>query len=145
MQYRDQHAPLGTDRYFDQEGRPVVVKKAVVITGDRIKDSQPGFDSPERGGGAVVSMALDDTGGRIMRQTTRENVKKRMAMMLVEKNNTTVLTWPVIQEEFGNRFQISGMPSAQEARDLALLLRAGALAAPMEIIESRTIGPSLGQ
>jgi preprotein translocase subunit SecD len=145
MQYRDQPAPFGTDKFLDQEGRPVLVKKAVVITGDRIKDSQPGFDSPDRGGGAVVHMSLDDTGGRIMRQTTRENVKKRMAMMLVEKNQTVVLTWPVIQEEFGNRFQISGMPSAQEARDLALLLRAGALAAPMEIIESRTIGPSLGQ
>jgi preprotein translocase subunit SecD len=145
MQYRDQPAPFGTDKFLDQDGRPVLVKKTLVITGDRIKDSQPGFDSPERGGGAVVSMSLDDTGGRIMRQTTRENVKKRMAMMLVEKNQTTVLTWPVIQEEFGNRFQISGMPSAQEAKDLALLLRAGALAAPMEIIESRTIGPSLGQ
>jgi preprotein translocase subunit SecD len=145
MQYRDQPAPFGTDKFLDVEGMPVLVKKALVITGDRIKDSQPGFDSPERGGGAVVHMSLDDTGGRIMRQTTRENVKKRMAMMLVEKNNTTVLTWPVIQEEFGNRFQISGMPSAQEAKDLALLLRAGALAAPMEIIESRTIGPSLGQ
>jgi preprotein translocase subunit SecD len=144
-QYKDQPAPFGTDKFLDQEGRPVLVKKAVVITGDRIKDSQPGFDSPERGGGAVVSMSLDDTGGRIMRQTTRENVKKRMAMMLVEKTQTVVLTWPVIQEEFGNRFQISGMPSAQEAKDLALLLRAGALAAPMEIIESRTIGPSLGQ
>ena len=145
MQYRDQPAPFGTDKFLDQEGRPVLVKKSLVITGDRIKDSQPGFDSPERGGGAVVHMSLDDTGGRIMRQTTRENVKKRMAMMLVEKTQTVVLTWPVIQEEFGNRFQISGMPSAQEAKDLALLLRAGALAAPMEIIESRTIGPSLGQ
>jgi preprotein translocase subunit SecD len=143
-QYRNQPAPFGTDKFFDQEGRPVLVKKTVVITGDRIKDSQPGFDSPERGGGAVVSMALDDTGGRIMRQTTRENVKKRMAMMLVERNQTVVLTWPVIQEEFGNRFQISGMPNAQEARNLALLLRAGALAAPMDIIEERTIGPSLG-
>ena len=145
LQYKDQPAPFGTDKFFDQEGRPVLVKKTVVITGDRIKDSQPGFDSPDRGGGAVVHMSLDDTGGRIMRQTTRENVKKRMAMMLVEKTQTLVLTWPVIQEEFGNRFQISGMPSAQEAKDLALLLRAGALAAPMEIIESRTIGPSLGQ
>jgi preprotein translocase subunit SecD len=144
MQYRDQPAPFGTDKFYDQRGAPVLVKKTLVISGDRIKDSQPGFDSPERGGGAVVSMALDDTGGRIMRQTTRENLKKRMAMLLVEKNQTVVLTWPVIQEEFGNRFQISGMPSAQEAKDLALLLRAGALAAPMEIIESRTIGPSLG-
>ena len=143
--YKDQPAPFGTDKFFDQEGRPVLVKKNVIITGDRIKDSQPGFDSPERGGGAVVSMALDDTGGRIIRQVTRENLKKRMGMLLVEKNSTTVLTWPVIQEEFGNRFQISGMPSTQEAKNLALLLRAGALAAPMDIIEERTIGPSLGK
>src|SRR5262249_37312345 len=136
-QYRDQPAPFGTDKFLDQEGRPVLVKKNVVITGDRIKDSQPGFDSPERGGGAVVQMVLDETGGRQMRQTTRENLKKRMAMMLVEKTGTTVLTWPVIQEEFGNRFQISGMPNATEAKNLALLLRAGALAAPMDIIEER--------
>jgi preprotein translocase subunit SecD len=144
-QYKDQPAPFGTDKFFDQDGATVLVKKNVVITGDRIKDSQPGFDSPDRGGGAVVHMALDDTGGRIIRQVTRENIKKRMAMMLVEKTGTTVLTWPVIQEEFGNRFQISGMPNAQEAKNLALLLRAGALAAPMDIIEERTIGPSLGK
>jgi preprotein translocase subunit SecD len=142
-QYKDQPAPFGTDKFLDQEGRPVIVRKQVVITGDRIKDAQPGFDQ-QRGGGAIVQMQLDDTGGRIMRQTTRENVKKRMAMMLVERNNTVVLTWPVIQEEFGNRFQITGMPDANEAKNLALLLRAGALAAPMDIIEERTIGPSLG-
>ena len=142
FQYKDQPAPFGTDKFLDQEGRPVLVKKAVIITGDRIKDAQPGFD--QQHSGAIVSMQLDDTGGRIMRQTTRENVKKRMAMMLVERNNTVVLTWPVIQEEFGNRFQISGMPDATEAKNLALLLRAGALAAPMDIIEERTIGPSLG-
>jgi preprotein translocase subunit SecD len=120
----------------------VLVKKMLVITGDRIKDAQPGFD--QRDGRPVVSMALDDAGGRIMRQTTRENLKKRMGMMLVERNSTTVLTWPVIQEEFGNRFQISGIGDTQEARNLALLLRAGALAAPMDIIEERTVGPSLG-
>ncbi len=142
MQYKDQPAPFGTDKFLDQEGHPVLVKKTVVITGDRIKDAQPGFD--QQHAGAIVSMQLDDTGGRIMRQTTRENVKKRMAMMLVERNNTVVLTWPVIQEEFGARFQISGMPDATEAKNLALLLRAGALAAPMDIIEERTIGPSLG-
>ncbi len=141
-QYKDQPAAFGTDKFFDQEGRTVLVKKSVIITGDRIKDAQPGFD--QQNGGAVVHMSLDDTGGRVMRQTTRENVKKRMAMMLVERNQTVILTWPVIQEEFGNRFQISGMPDASEARNLALLLRAGALAAPMDIIEERTIGPSLG-
>jgi preprotein translocase subunit SecD len=141
-QYKDLPAPFGTDKFFDQEGNTVLVKKNVVITGDRIKDSQPGFD--QQNGGAVVSMQLDDTGGRLMRANTRENVKKRMAMMLVERNSTVVLTWPVIQEEFGARFQISGMPDATEAKNLALLLRAGALAAPMDIIEERTIGPSLG-
>jgi preprotein translocase subunit SecD len=138
--YRDQPAPFGTDKFFDSEGQPVLVKKTLVITGDRIKDAQPGFD--QRDGRPIVSMSLDDTGGRIMRQTTRENLKKRM--MLVERNTTTVLTWPVIQEEFGNRFQISGIGDATEARNLALLLRAGALAAPMDIIEERTVGPSLG-
>lgn len=142
VQYKEQAAPFGTDKFFDQEGNAVLVKKNVVITGDRIKDAQPGFD--QQNGGAVVHMSLDDTGGRIMRANTRENVKKRMAMMLVERNSTMVLTWPVIQEEFGARFQISGMPDATEARNLALLLRAGALAAPMDIIEERTVGPSLG-
>ncbi len=140
--YKDQPAPFGTDKFPDAEGNVVLVKKILVITGDRIKDAQPGFD--QRDGRPVVSMALDDAGGRIMRQTTRENLKKRMGMMLVERNSTTVLTWPVIQEEFGNRFQISGIGDTQEARNLALLLRAGALAAPMDIIEERTVGPSLG-
>jgi preprotein translocase subunit SecD len=143
IQYKDQPAPFGTDKFLDLDGMPVLVKKAVVVTGDRIKDAQPGFD--QQHSGAIVSLQLDDTGGRIMRQTTRENVKKRMAMMLVERNQTQVLIWPVIQEEFGARFQISGMPDATEAKNLALLLRAGALAAPMDIIEERTIGPSLGK
>jgi preprotein translocase subunit SecD len=140
--YKDQPAPFGTDKFNDGEGNTVLVKKALVITGDRIKDAQPGFD--QRDGRPIVSMALDDTGGRIMRQNTRENLKKRMGMMLVERNSTVVLTWPTIQEEFGNRFQISGIGDVQEARNLALLLRAGALAAPMDIIEERTVGPSLG-
>jgi preprotein translocase subunit SecD len=143
LQYKDQPAPFGTDKFLDLDGMPVLVKKAVVVTGDRIKDAQPGFD--QQHSGAIVSLQLDATGGRIMRQTTRENVKKRMAMMLVERNQTQVLIWPVIQEEFGERFQISGMPDATEAKNLALLLRAGALAAPMDIIEERTIGPSLGK
>ncbi len=142
-QYKDAPAPFGTDKYYDEEGRPVLVKKQVIITGDRIKDSQPNFD--QRSGGPVVTIATDEAGGRILRQVTRENVKKRMAMLLVEKNNTTVLTWPVIQEELGSRFQISGIPDTKEAKNLALLLRAGALAAPMDIIEERTVGPSLGK
>ena len=141
--YKDQPAPFGTDKFLDQDGRPVLVKKQVIITGDRIKDAQPNFD--QRSGGPVVTIATDDTGGRILRQVTRENVKKRMAMLLVEKNATTVLTWPVIQEELGSHFQISGIPDTKEANNLALLLRAGALAAPMDVIEERTVGPSLGK
>jgi preprotein translocase subunit SecD len=87
---------------------------------------------------------LDGAGGRIMRQTTRENVKKRMAMILVEKTGTVVATWPSIREEFGESFQITGLPDTNEAKNLALLLRAGSLAASMDVIEERTIGPSLG-
>ena len=140
-QYRDQPAPFGTDKYLDTEGQTVLVRKTVIMTGDRIKDAQPGFDEH---GGSVVNIKTDETGGRILRQTTRENVKKRMAMMLVEKDKPTVLTWPVIQEEFGSSFRVTGMPDTTEAKNLALLLRAGALAAPMEIIEKSTVGPSLG-
>ena len=142
MQYKDTPAPFGTDKFMDAErGVPVLVKKQVVITGDRIRDAQPGFDEHGR---PSVNIRTDDTGGRIMRQTTREWVKKRMAMILVEKNSAVVLTWPVIQEELGSNFRITGLTDTMEAKNLALLLRAGALAAPMDIIEERTIGPSLG-
>ena len=121
-QYKDQPAPFGTDKFLDQDGRPVLVKKQVIITGDRIKDAQPNFD--QRSGGPVVTIATDDTGGRILRQVTRENVKKRMAMLLVEKNATTVLTWPVIQEEL--EFRELGFAFDEEAGsavDDARLLR----------------------
>jgi preprotein translocase subunit SecD len=142
IQYKDLPAPFGTDKLPDAEhGVPVLVKKNVVITGDRIRDAQPGFDEH---GMPTVNIRLDDTGGRIMRQTTREWVKKRMAMILIEKNSAVVLTWPVIQEELGSNFRITGIGDTLEAKNLSLLLRAGALAAPMEIIEERTIGPSLG-
>jgi preprotein translocase subunit SecD len=142
--YRTQPAPFNTDKFQDQEGRTVLVKKGVIFTGERVKDAQPGFNDPQRGGGSVVNMVLDDTGGRNLRQVTRENVKKRMAILLVDKSKTVVLTWPSISEELGSRFMITGMPSTEEAKNLALLLRAGALAAPMDIIEEVTIGPSLG-
>jgi preprotein translocase subunit SecD len=142
--YKDQPAPFGTDKFMDPEHNvPVLVKKNVVITGDRITNAQPGFDT-QRGGQPIVSVQLDGTGGRIMRQTTRENVKKRMAILLVEKNGTVVSTWPTIQEEFGDRFQITGQFDTTETKNLALLLRSGSLAASMDIIEERTIGPSLG-
>lgn len=140
--YKDQSAPFGTIKIFDGNGAPVLVRNSLVITGERVVDAQPNFD--QQNGGAIVTVRLDAAGGRVMTQTTRENVKKRMAMILVEKGKSEVLTWPSINGEFGSNFIITGMPSVQESKNLALLLRAGSLAAPMEIIEERTIGPSLG-
>ncbi|MES2399029.1 MAG: protein translocase subunit SecD [Pseudomonadota bacterium] len=134
--------PFGSERYLERDGRPVIVKKQVVITGENLTDAQPGFDSQNQA--PKVDLTVDAKGGRIMRDTSRENLKKRMAIVLFEKGKGEVLTAPVIQGELGNRFQISGSMSVSEANDLALLLRAGSLAAPMEIIEERTIGPSLG-
>ena len=140
--YRNEPAPFGTEKMIGSRGEVVLVKKQVVISGDKVTDAQPGFD--QQSGGSNVSVRLDAAGGRVMTQNTRENVKKRMAMILIEKGKPEVLTWPTIQGEFGSQFQITGMANTNEAKNLALLLRAGALAAPMEIIEERTIGPSLG-
>ncbi len=134
--------PFGSERYLERDGRSVIVKKQVIITGENLTDAQPGFDSQTQQ--PKVDLTVDAKGGRIMRDTSRENLKKRMAILLFEKGKGEVLTAPVIQGELGNRFQISGSMSVTEANDLALLLRAGSLAAPMEIIEERTIGPSLG-
>jgi preprotein translocase subunit SecD len=134
--------PFGSERFLERDGRPVIVKKQVIITGESLTDAQPGFDSQTQQ--PKVDLTVDAKGGRIMRDTSRENLKKRMAILLFEKGKGEVLTAPVIQGELGNRFQISGSMSVSEANDLALLLRAGSLAAPMEIIEERTIGPTLG-
>ena len=134
--------PFGAERYLERDGRVVIVKKQVIITGENLTDAQPGFDSQNQQ--PKVDLTVDAKGGRIMRDTSRENLKKRMAILLFEKGKGEVLTAPVIQGELGNRFQISGSMSVAEANDLALLLRAGSLAAPMEIIEERTIGPTLG-
>ncbi len=136
-------APFGTEMYFERNGQPVLVKKTVVLTGEYITDAQPGFDNQTNQ--AAVHINLDGRGGRIFKNVTRENVGKRMAILLIEKGKTEVVTAPVIREEIGGgRVQITGMDSTQEANDVALLLRAGALAAPMEIVEERTVGPSLG-
>ncbi len=141
--YANEPAPFGTDKIIDANyGVPVLVKKAVVMTGDKITDAGPGFDP--QSGKPSVNVRLDSTGGRIFTQITRENVHKRMAIIMTEKGKPEVLTWPVINSELGAQFIITGMPSTKEANNLALLLRAGALAAPMEIIEESTIGPSLG-
>jgi len=134
--------PFGAERFLERNGQAVIVKKQVILTGENLTDAQPGFDSQNQQ--PKVDLTVDAKGGRIMRDTSRENIKKRMAILLFEKGKGEVLTAPVIQSELGNRFQISGSMSVSEANDLALLLRAGSLAAPMEIIEERTIGPTLG-
>jgi len=136
--------PFGDDLMVERSGQPVLVKRQVVLTGDRINDAQPGFVSNTNE--AAVHVNLDGTGARIFKEVTRENVGKRMAIVLVEKGKAEVITAPVIREEIGGgRVQISGgRMSSREANDIALLMRAGALAAPMEIIEERTVGPSLG-
>jgi preprotein translocase subunit SecD len=135
--------PLGDELLYDRDGAPHMLKREVILTGDRISDAQPGFDSQT--GEPAVHINLDGRGATIFQQVTRESIGKRMAMVLVEKGKGEVITAPVIRSEIpGGRVQISGRMTTNEARDVALLLRAGALAAPMEIVEERTVGPSLG-
>ena len=135
--------PFGAERYLERDGRPLIVKKQVVLTGDNLTDAQPGFDGQTQE--PVVNLTLDAKGARIFKDVTRDNVGKRMAIILFEKGKGEVVTAPVIRAEIGGgRVQISGRMTTAEANDTALLLRAGSLAAPMEIIEERTIGPSLG-
>ena len=135
--------PFGSEVYNERGGRQLLVKKQVVLTGDRLTDAQPGFDSQNHE--PAVHLTLDAAGARIFKDITRDNVGKRMAILLIEKGKGEVVTAPVIRGEIGGgRVQISGRMSTEEANDTALLLRAGSLAAPMEIIEERTIGPSLG-
>jgi preprotein translocase subunit SecD len=135
--------PFGSERYLERNGQPVIVKKQVILTGDNLTDAQPGFDSQTQE--PVVNLSLDGKGARIFKDVTRENIGKRMAILLFEKGKGEVVTAPVIRSEIGGgRVQISGRMTTSEANDTALLLRAGSLAAPMEIIEERTIGPSLG-
>ena len=133
--------PPGSDIFKMGDGRQVVFKKSVIFSGDRITSASAGFDSNQR---PAVNISLDSSGGRVMQEITRENIGKPMGMILFEKGRGEVLTVATIQSEFGSKFQITGQPSTDSANDLALLLRAGSLAAPMEIIEERTIGPSLG-
>ena len=135
--------PFGTELYTERGGSPLLVKKQVVLTGDRLTDAQPGFDGQTNE--PAVHLTLDAAGARIFRDVTRESVGKRMAILLFEKGKGEVVTAPVIRSEIGGgRVQISGRMTTTEANDVALLLRAGSLAAPMEIIEERTVGPSLG-
>ncbi|MGC4079234.1 MAG: protein translocase subunit SecD [Rubrivivax sp.] len=135
--------PFGSERFLERGGQPVIVYRNVVLTGENLTDAQPGFDGQTHE--PTVNLTLDARGARIFKDVTRENVGKRMAILLFEKGKGEVVTAPVIRSEIGGgRVQISGRMTTEEASDQALLLRAGSLAAPMEIIEERTIGPSLG-
>ncbi len=135
--------PFGCERYAERGGQPILVRKQVVLTGENLNDAQAGFDSQTQE--PAVHLNLDAKGARIFRDVTRENVGRRMAILLIERGKGEVVTAPVIRTEIGGgRVQISGRMTTQEANDVALLLRAGSLAAPMEIVEERTIGPSLG-
>ena len=136
--------PVNSEILPDRFGTGILVKKEVILTGERITNASPGVDGQT--GQSIVSISLDGQGASIFKQVTRDNVGKRMALLLIEKNSTEIVTAPVIQAEIGGgRVQITGMRNAQEATDIALLLRAGSLAAPMEIIEERTVGPSMGK
>ena len=153
------HVPIGSRLYRDRKGQPVLLKKRVIITGDSITDAASGFDS--RDGSPNVNITLDSKGARAMFNTTRENVGKLMAVVFIESKTETryvdgkpvktkkrveeVINKATIRDALSKRFQITGLDSVEESRDLALLLRAGALAAPLDIIEERTVGPSLGQ
>jgi preprotein translocase subunit SecD len=133
--------PFGSERFTIGRGAPVVLKKEVIFSGQQLQGAQATFDERQQ---PAVSIELNESAGRYMRKVTRENLKKPMAVVLFEKGRGEVLTVATIQSEFGSRFQITGLGTTQTANDLALLLRAGALAAPMQIIEERLIGPSLG-
>ncbi|CAJ0848447.1 protein translocase subunit SecD [Ralstonia flatus] len=133
--------PLGDELFTQGRSAPVLLQKQVIFTGDRITSASAGFDQNHN---SSVDITLDGQGGRMLRDVSRDNIGKRMGIVLFEKGKGEVLTVATIQSELGSRFQITGMGSTEAASDLALLLRAGSLAAPMEIIEERTIGPSLG-
>ncbi|MEJ2589991.1 MAG: protein translocase subunit SecD [Candidatus Thiodiazotropha sp.] len=151
--------PPGSRLYHERNGQPVLLKKQVIVTGDQIVDASSGFD--QRSGQPAVFVTLDGIGAKRMRNMTNENVGKPMAVVFIENRTVTrmvdgkpekvkkkveeVISIANILEPFGKRFQTTGLDSPEEAHDLALLLRAGALAAPIEIVEERTIGPSLGQ
>lgn len=135
--------PFGLEKFEDRQGRSLLLKREVILTGENLTDAQAGFDNQTQE--PAVHLTLDSKGARIFRDVTAESIGKRMAILLIEKGQAEVITAPVIRAEIGGgRVQISGAMSTVESADLALLLRAGSLAAPMDIIEERTIGPSLG-
>lgn len=135
--------PFGYDWLESREGAKILVSQQVELTGDNLNSAQEGFE--DQTGLPTVNLSLDGVGTSIFADLTANNIGKRMAMVLIDQGKAEVITAPVIRTSIpGGRVQITGMGSTEEARDVALLLRAGSLAAPMEIIEERTIGPSLG-
>lgn len=155
----DGRVPVGAALYYERNGQPILLKRRVIVTGDQITSAAAGFD--QQSGSPMVSVSLDAQGARQMRRMTTDNVGKPMAVVFIESRTVTrivdgepvkervrseeVISVANILEPFGRRFQTTGLDSSEEAHTLALLLRAGALAAPIEIVEERTIGPSLGQ
>ena len=152
--------PPGSRLYPLRAGGQILLKDRAILTGEYITDAASGFD--QQSGGAVVHVSLDGRGAGIFERVTGDNIGRRLAVVFIENKTDTVrkpdgtlerrnrrteevITAPVIQDRLGRRFQITGMDNAREARDLALLLRAGSLAAPLTIVEERTIGPSLGK
>jgi preprotein translocase subunit SecD len=133
--------PLNSELFTVGSGAPVVLFKDVVLTGEYISGATASFDSNQQ---PAVSLDLNGDGGRKMREATRERIGKRMAILLKEKGKYSVLSAPTIQSELGSTFQITNMGSAEKSNELALLLRSGALSAPMEFVEERVIGPQLG-
>ncbi|MEO5934234.1 MAG: protein translocase subunit SecD, partial [Duganella sp.] len=133
--------PLNSELFTVGKGVPVVLTKDVVLTGDYISSATASFDQNHQ---PAVGIDLNGDGGRRMRDATRDRVGKKMAIVLFEKGKPEVLSVATIQSELGSRFQITGMGNAENSAELALLLRSGALSAPMEVIEERTIGPQLG-
>jgi preprotein translocase subunit SecD len=155
----DGRVPPGSELYKRRDGSPVLLKKSVIVTGDQIINAASGIDS--RNGSPMVSVTLDAKGAKKMGDFTRENVGRSMAVVFVEHKTETrmvdgekvrhrriveeVINVATIREYFSKRFQTTGLDNTTEAHNLALLLRAGALAAPIEIVEERTVGPSLGK
>ncbi|RJQ47835.1 MAG: protein translocase subunit SecD [Gammaproteobacteria bacterium] len=151
-------APAGSKLYKVRSGGDTLLKTQVMLTGDSIIDAASGID--QQGGGPAVFITLDGKGAAMMSNATKDNIGKQMAVVFIESKSETrivdgqpvkikgtreeVINQAVIRDRLAKRFQITGLDSTEEARDLALLLRAGALKAPMEIVEERTVGPSLG-
>jgi preprotein translocase subunit SecD len=159
VQAARQRAPIGSRVYTDRTGRPVLLQRKVIVTGDQIVDASSGLEA--QSGSAAVFVTLNSVGARKMADTTKDNIGKPMAVVFIENKTETreangqkvsvkkkseeVINVATIRDRFSKRFQISGLDSTEEARNLALLLRAGALAAPVDIVEERTVGPSLGK